>query len=229
VYCDFAGYSYIAIGVSMLFGIRLQQNFLSPFLSQSIREFWMRWHISLTAWFREYFYVSLPSSRKSKFRGRINVLFTFAVSGLWHGANWARVMWGLLSGITYFIPPAFPQPSKIGRVVNTSITLTLAVMALTFFRVQRISDAFAVFRRIGTSFWPVAGERGVLEIVDLYWWRIAMIVVVMAFEVVQRNAPDLPRIYKWPAPARYAFYAFMALAYFYRGNFERIPFIYFQY
>lgn len=94
IYCDFSGYSDIAIGTAKLFGIKLMDNFRSPYFSSSIKEFWSRWHISLSTWLRDYVYIPLGGNRVSKLRHKLNLLITFLISGLWHGANWTFVVWG---------------------------------------------------------------------------------------------------------------------------------------
>lgn len=94
IYCDFSGYSDIARGTAKLFGIELMENFRSPYFSRSVKEFWKRWHISLSTWFKDYVYIPLGGNRCSKIRQRFNMIATFLVSGLWHGANWTFVMWG---------------------------------------------------------------------------------------------------------------------------------------
>jgi alginate O-acetyltransferase complex protein AlgI len=98
IYCDFSGYSDIAIGSAKLMGYDLMQNFDRPYLSRSISEFWRRWHISLSTWFRDYLYVPLGGSKKSRWRNHFNVFITFVVSGLWHGASWTYVVWGAFHG-----------------------------------------------------------------------------------------------------------------------------------
>lgn len=103
IYCDFSGYSDIAIGTARLFGINLTINFKSPYLSSSIKEFWSRWHISLSTWFRDYIYIPLGGNRCSKVKQIFNLLVTFLVSGLWHGANWTFVIWGGIHGLAQVI------------------------------------------------------------------------------------------------------------------------------
>ena len=100
IYCDFSGYSDIAIGSAKILNIDLMTNFRSPYYASSIREFWSRWHISLSTWFRDYVYIPLGGNRCSKFRNAINLLITFLVSGLWHGASWNFVVWGGYSRIS---------------------------------------------------------------------------------------------------------------------------------
>lgn len=99
IYCDFSGYSDIAIGTAKLMGINLMTNFKSPYFSISIKEFWSRWHISLSTWFRDYVYIPLGGNRVSKGRGYLNLMVTFLVSGLWHGANYTYIVWGGIHGL----------------------------------------------------------------------------------------------------------------------------------
>lgn len=116
IYCDFYGYSCIAIGAAQILGIRLMTNFETPYLAKSVKEFWRGWHISLSSWFRDYLYIPLGGSRKGKLRKYINLLIVFFVSGLWHGARWSFVIWGVLNGI-YQVIGEILQPLK-NRIVN---------------------------------------------------------------------------------------------------------------
>ncbi|CAF1058866.1 unnamed protein product [Adineta steineri] len=99
IYCDFSGYSDMAIGLAHIFGVQFPQNFNYPYVSRSIREFWRRWHISLSSWFRDYLYISLGGNRVSERRVRLNLLTVFFLCGLWHGASWNFIIWGLFHGI----------------------------------------------------------------------------------------------------------------------------------
>ena len=108
IYCDFSGYSDIAIGTAKLFGIKLMRNFNIPYFSRSVGEFWQRWHISLMTWFRDYIYFPLGGSRKGNFKTVLNSLIVFLISGLWHGANWTFVFWGLYNGILISIQRFLP-------------------------------------------------------------------------------------------------------------------------
>lgn len=109
IYCDFSGYSDIAVGTAKLLGIDLMTNFKSPYLSASIREFWSRWHISLSTWFRDYVYIPLGGNRCSKLRHKANLLVTFLLSGLWHGASWNFVAWGGMHGIAQIVQASIPH------------------------------------------------------------------------------------------------------------------------
>ncbi len=169
IYCDFSGYTDIAIGVAKLFNIDLMDNFKSPYFARSLREFWSRWHISLSTWFRDYVYIPLGGSRKGSFRKNLNQVITMLVSGLWHGANWTFVIWGGLHGIYQVIEGTFrdiinkshPELSAIKKektavsekltvktaasnVFHWLITFILVSVAWVFFRADSISDALFV-------------------------------------------------------------------------------------
>lgn len=115
IYCDFSGYSDIAIGVAKLLGVNLMTNFRSPYFSASIKEFWSRWHISLSTWFRDYLYIPMGGNRCSSLRCNFNLLITFLVSGLWHGANWTFVFWGVMHGTCQIIEKCFSRRLKANR------------------------------------------------------------------------------------------------------------------
>ena len=146
IYCDFSGYSDIAIGTAKLFGIDLMTNFKSPYFSKSIRGFWGRWHISLSTWFRDYVYIPLGGNRAGKLRHNINLLLTFLVSGLWHGANWTFVAWGGIHGAAQVVEHALFGRVGESRHVIVNIVRTLAVFvfcafAWVFFVAGSVSDA----------------------------------------------------------------------------------------
>lgn len=153
IYCDFSGYSDIAVGCAKLFGIDLMSNFRSPYFSSSVREFWSRWHISLSTWFRDYVYIPLGGNRVSKWRHRLNLMITFLVSGLWHGAAWTYVIWGGVHGLAQVIENLFgktkEQNTKNGsklRCVRMFLVFVFAAFAWIFFRAQSLSDAIYVIR-----------------------------------------------------------------------------------
>ena len=136
VYADFSGYSDIAIGLAAIFGFHLNTNFKTPFFSVSIREFWTRWHISLYSWFRDYVYIPLGGSRNSKFRGSLNILITFGLSGLWHGAGWNYILFGLLHAIYYLLEKWYRNslsPLFIGIIAHIMILLAWGVFRQTNF------------------------------------------------------------------------------------------------
>lgn len=164
IYCDFSSYSLIAIGAAKIMGFSLMENFNAPYLSRSIKEFWSRWHISLSTWFRDYLYIPLGGNRKGKLRKAFHIIIVFLVSGLWHGANWSFVVWGGLHGL-YQILGDLLKNTKASiakkcsvrtdcfshKLLQTIVTFTLVVFAWIFFRADSISDANQIILRIFTK------------------------------------------------------------------------------
>lgn len=151
IYCDFSGYSDIAIGAAKMLGINLMTNFKSPYFSKSIREFWSRWHISLSTWFRDYVYIPLGGNRCSKLRNKVNLMITFLASGLWHGAGWTFVIWGGIHGILQVIektihitPPKSKNAKRLFNVISTLVVFALCSFAWVFFRAENLQDAIHV-------------------------------------------------------------------------------------
>lgn len=158
IYCDFAGYSLMAIGIAATLGFNLINNFKRPYLATSITDFWKRWHISLTRWLTQQVYIPLGGSRCSKARTYWNIFVTFLVSGIWHGANWTFIVWGVMHGLFQIIEKALGWQKYEGnnwavRIVRIIITFLLVNFAWVFFRMPNISDAFSVigqmFSQIG--------------------------------------------------------------------------------
>ena len=156
IYCDFSGYSDIARGCAGFMGIRLTENFRLPYSAVSIRDFWHRWHLSLTRWFTDYLYIPLGGSRKGRFITCRNTLITFLVSGLWHGADWTFVIWGGLHGLYLilesFLCPGQKEPKgKTGRLVRKALTFAAVCFAWIFFRCATLEEAFLTVRLIFTD------------------------------------------------------------------------------
>lgn len=156
IYGDFAGYSFMAMGVGRLMGFRLVNNFQRPYLATSITDFWRRWHISLSTWLKDYVYIPLGGSRCSKARNYWNIFFTFLVSGIWHGANWTFIFWGVLHGLFQIVEKMLgwqkvttrKLPIRLARIC---VTFVLVTFAWIFFRQPSIADAFGVIGRIATD------------------------------------------------------------------------------
>ncbi len=161
IYCDFSGYSDIAIGTARLLGINLKDNFKNPYMAQSIKEFWGRWHISLSTWFRDYVYIPLGGNRVSKFRYACNIIITFLVSGLWHGAAWTFIIWGLLHGVLQVVETfvyktkAFSKLSPFGKekkvfsvkgIITLVLTFSIVCFTWIFFRANSLNDALFVIK-----------------------------------------------------------------------------------
>lgn len=153
IYCDFSGYSDIAIGTAKLLGINLTTNFRSPYFSNSFKEFWGRWHISLSTWFRDYIYIPLGGNRVSKLKNARNLLITFLASGLWHGANWTFVIWGGIHGVLQIledaIVPGINKKDPGHTVLRRLIVLALVTFAWIFFVSNSVADAFYVISHMG--------------------------------------------------------------------------------
>ena len=161
IYCDFSGYSTIAMGAAEIMGFKLTDNFKSPYFSQSVAEFWRRWHISLSSWFKDYVYIPLGGSRKGKTRKYFNIMVVFLLSGMWHGANWTYIIWGAINGVYQIIGDAFkPLKEKVNGLlgINTSsfshhvlrclITFILVDFTWIFFRASDMTSAVSIIKSI---------------------------------------------------------------------------------
>ena len=180
IYCDFASYSTIAIGASQIMGFSLMDNFNTPYFAMSIKEFWGRWHISLSTWFRDYLYIPLGGNRKGKFRKYLNQMIVFLVSGLWHGADWTYVVWGGLHG-SYQIIGDITKPAKTKlenklrintnaasyKMVKVLITFALTCFAWIFFRADSIEIALNYIYRMFTCLDPWAWTTGIFYSLSL--------------------------------------------------------------
>ena len=156
LYCDFDGYTNIACGVAQVMGITLMQNFKRPYLASNIKDFWSRWHISLTSWFRDYLYIPLGGNRKGNVRKQLNVLIVFCLSGLWHGASWNFVIWGAIHGLMlvgYNIFSSFNKKKEktisfSTRLRNGIMTFAVVDLAWFFFRIPSWQEAVAILRQM---------------------------------------------------------------------------------
>ena len=152
IYGDFAGYSLTAIGAARVMGFRLMENFRRPYFAATVSEFWRRWHISLSSWFKDYVYIPLGGNRVSRPRGYFNVMMTMMISGIWHGANWTFIVWGTLHGLMQCIEKmlGLGRASFKGmrRLVHVFITFFWVSAAWVFFRADSVSDAMTVFTGI---------------------------------------------------------------------------------
>lgn len=187
IFCDFGGYSLIAIGAARCMGFSLMQNFRQPYLASSVKDFWRRWHISLSSWFADYVYIPLGGNRVSTGRHFLNLFLTFLVSGIWHGANYTFAAWGAYHGALQCTHAAkrkwlkFRLPDNpIVKIMNIFITFLLISMGWIFFRANSFSDAILAFRKIFS-------ERGMLYNGDgkpTIILPILLIMLLMTFEVI---------------------------------------------
>lgn len=243
IYGDFSGYSDIALGVARLFGIELLQNFSYPYFSRDIAEFWRRWHISLSSWFRDYLYIPLGGSNGSNWMRIRNTFIIFTVSGLWHGANWTFVIWGMLNAL--FIMPSIIYKTNrknmdivaqgkllpsVKEAISMLITFCLTVFAWIFFRSENVAQAFSYISRM-LNFWDGTGlsqSRTILSTAGLLFLSlIALFFTIEWLGREQRYAiATMGRGRK--RIIRYSFYFLITISLFLFGGKDQ-QFIYFQF
>jgi D-alanyl-lipoteichoic acid acyltransferase DltB (MBOAT superfamily) len=254
IFCDFSGYSDIAIGSAQVMGFKLMKNFDRPYISKSISEFWRRWHISLSTWFRDYLYIPLGGNRVGKTRAYLNLFIIFLVSGLWHGANWNYIIWGALHGF-YLVfalvtakPRAYMQSLAgidrfpvLHNILQTITTFTLVTFAWIFFRADYYSKdlMWNHVKSLGKG-WPSLQEffstYYFMENICLGQKRrefilaIALIIFMEVVHYFQGKQSIRLSIACQPLWVRWSFYSIFVLAILYLGNFNNTPqFIYFQF
>ena len=210
IYCDFGGYSYIAIGAACVFGYSLMENFKQPYYSETVAEFWRNWHISLTTWFKDYLYIPLGGNRKGRLRKYINEIFVFSISGLWHGASWHFAMWGGINGlfivlgdITYSIRERIRQFLNINdkcvsfRMLKTLTTFLLVDYAWLFFRANTIKEAIGITKKIFTGTYFYQFFDGTIYSLGLnannFWFMIISLIILALVDMVSRRI----NIFSW--------------------------------
>ena len=235
VYCDFSGYSDIAIGTAKLLGVNLMTNFRYPFFATNIVEFWRRWHISLSTWFRDYVYFPLGGSRGSAASTVRNVIATFCISGFWHGANWKYVLWGFMHGV-YFVAwwvllrrttekqPVqsrhrfLPTPKE---VIGMATTFGALALSLVIFRADSLEHAYLYLSRaVAHPLEPIEARAGV---------ALAYVFPLVAVEWIQRHREHGLDVRNMATGVRWVLYLATALAIVEFGNFGEVEFIYFQF
>jgi alginate O-acetyltransferase complex protein AlgI len=238
IYCDFSGYSDIALGTARLFGIELLRNFAFPYFSRDIAEFWRRWHISLSTWFRDYLYVPLGGSKGGPWEKVRNIFIIFLVSGFWHGANWTFIVWGLLNAI-YFLPllllkrnrhnleivakgKRFPSVREFTGII---ITFSLTVFAWIFFRAKTVGLAFSYILKIFSS--SIFSSP---ELSKKILFTIFFIFILIIIEWVGREQEfALANFgFKWRRQYRWIFYYVIIISIFLFSG-SKQQFIYFQF
>ena len=226
IYGDFSGYSLIAIGVAKMFDFHLMTNFMRPYLSKSVGEFWNRWHISLSTWFRDYLYIPLGGNRVKKSRWLLNLFITFVISGLWHGANWTFIVWGGLNGL-YLIYEVLLNREKKRNVLNIGLTFLLINISWVFFRANNVSEALLILGRIFTQ--PGDFFIGSGEDVTALFYSVTSITILLIVEIraeyFDRYVQE-KRFSQYIELFKYAVLAFLIL---YLGVFNKSQFIYFQF
>lgn len=231
IYSDFYGYSTIAIGSALIMGIKLMDNFSTPYLARSVSEFWERWHISLSTWFRSYLYFPLGGNRVSKTRWTLNILVVFTVSGLWHGANWTFLIWGTIWGILYLMEHyinklfSFNHTARDGsprHFLMAFKTFAIATIAWIFFRSQNFEQAILVMKSI------VKNLHSGNELMVQPRFYVLLLIFILSDIALFNNRFD-----KWSGKLnvllRWCIYAFLIFATIVFAGVEDFPFIYFQF
>jgi D-alanyl-lipoteichoic acid acyltransferase DltB (MBOAT superfamily) len=241
IYCDFSGYSDIALGAAQVLGFKLMENFKTPYYSRSISEFWHRWHISLSTWFRDYLYIPMGGSRAGLQRWVLAILITFTVSGLWHGANWTYVVWGALNGVYLLVGVATKKFrercyevvglskdnfARRGIAVVTTFVLTLAAWVL--FRARSLSDAGYIFTH-WFSHWSLAAIKTQQFQARYFPVAVAGLIALEAIQLLQPKFSFAPRLAKSPIFLRWALYMAIVFGVILFGVFRQTQFIYFQF
>lgn len=241
IYGDFSGYSDIAIGTARLFGFSLMQNFAFPYFSRDIAEFWRRWHISLSTWFRDYLYIPLGGSKGGLWSKVRNTFIIFVVSGFWHGANWTFVVWGALNAL-YFLPLLMLNRNRnnieivaFGRLLptlkdalNIALTFALTLLAWIFFRSENLESAITYISRIFSSPFITTPQIDNPKNLAITCILTLIFVLVEWLGKEQQFAIEYTGR-KWPRPIRWTFYAVIV---FFIGMYmqtNETPFIYFQF
>lgn len=252
IYCDFSSYSLIAIGIGKLLGINIKENFNAPYFSENIQDFWRRWHISLSTWFRDYVYIPLGGNRCSKCRKNFNLFITFLVSGLWHGANWTFVVWGCIHGIYQIVGNATQKirhkicekieinrecfSFRFGKILGTFLLVSFAWI---FFRAENLVDAFDYISRM--VMYPDLWDAFNLSIYDLGLnvFQMNILSIALIFVVImdwlkyrtQLNMDELLMRQNWIFKGMVIIFLFTIVFVFgmYGPAFDSQEFIYFQF
>jgi D-alanyl-lipoteichoic acid acyltransferase DltB (MBOAT superfamily) len=242
IYCDFSGYSDMARGIARTLGFELMVNFRSPYFSRSISEFWTRWHISLSTWFRDYVYVPLGGNRVSSFRWTYNLFIVFLLSGIWHGANWTYVVWGAMNGF-YLIFSIWTKKirSKIAGILKLKhtflekalqliVTFLLIEASWIFFRAQSLGDAWYILKQIFIEGYKITSLQPFIQrynySIGIIFAAIILLILVDYFIAEDKRAKKLQKI---SMPLQVFAYSFLVFIIILLGQFSNEHFIYFQF
>lgn len=253
IFCDFSGYSDIALGAASIMGFKLMNNFNRPYFARSISDFWTRWHISLSTWFKDYVYIPLGGNREGRFKTYRNIFIIFLLSGLWHGANWTYVIWGSIHG-TYLIISKMTgnirraiidklhinRLRNIQRIYQTTTVFLLVCFAWIFFRANSLNDALYIvknlFNGVGQLIINFDNLNYIKEVLSKFnvgslkfctiWISIIFLTMVYYFKgdkSIYTTLQNKPMYLKW------GFYYLLILSILFLGSFGEQPFIYFQF
>jgi len=232
IYYDFSGYSDMAIGLGKMFGFDFLENFNYPYISKSIREFWRRWHISLSSWFRDYVYIPLGGDRKGKYRTYVNLMIVFFLTGLWHGASWNFIVWGFLHGF-FIVGERLGWGKRLQLLpsfVQHCYTLLIVVTGWVFFRAENMGDAFLYLQKM---FWFSEGNLALYSYLDFFHANIRTLFFLLIAIIFAM--PLYLTIYKFLESQKlvfvrlFFFLVLFAISIVYLGADSYNPFIYFRF
>ena len=245
IYCDFSGYSDIALGTARLFGIELLRNFAFPYFSRDIAEFWRRWHISLSSWFRDYLYIPLGGSKGGTWKKIRNTFIIFIVSGFWHGANWTFIAWGTLNAI-YFLPLLLSNKNRdnmetiakgrsipsFKEMINMLTTFGLTIVAWVFFRAETFTSAVLYLKNLFTG---LVVKKSYIQSIAFFNKQIgfSIIIFLILFMLIEWNGREqqfaIEKLgLKWKRPLRLLFYYIIIISIIWFSGTQQ-QFIYFQF
>ena len=234
IYCDFSGYTDMAIGAARVLGYRLMENFKGPYFSKSIQEFWRRWHISLSTWFRDYLYIPLGGNRGGTYQLYRNLIIVFLVTGIWHGANWTFVVWGLFHGFFLIVERigGLKILKNLPSVVQIFYTFIITSLGWVFFRANSMSDAVLIFQNFmvfDESFFSVNIYDTFVDTVEFKISMVLMIVIAI-IHYWEYKIDIVNNILSKPLLVRWSIYILLIYSITLLGQYgEAKPFIYFQF
>ncbi len=232
IYSDFYGYSIIAIGSALIMGIKLMDNFKTPYLAKHIAEFWQRWHISLSTWFRDYLYFPLGGNKVKLSRWVLNILIVFIVSGFWHGANWTFIIWGSIFGVTYLVEHLInrlfklqkeQKPFSLQHLMLAFKTFIIVTIAWVFFRSQSLDEALQVF----SSLFHNTNLSGTELSTPMFVWVFLILFMLSDFLLYNKRFDKW--IAQFPLIGRWSIYTILIFSIIVFAGVEDFPFIYFQF
>jgi alginate O-acetyltransferase complex protein AlgI len=228
IYYDFSGYSDIAIGSARVMGVELMQNFNHPYFAKSVADFWRRWHISLSTWFRDYIYIPFGGNKKHHYR---NIMLTFLLSGLWHGANWTFVAWGGLHGLYMVVADrTHSLQNKIfsSTFIHVAVTYVLVLFAWIFFRANSISDALMIIRKLPDISFSISAINVLHDSFGLAL-MLVLLIIIQVIHYIERNESIMLQLERKPLPLQWSFYSALLWMMFLYGNYSKQEFIYFTF
>ena len=241
IYCDFSGYSDIALGAAQVLGFKLMENFRTPYYSLSIGEFWHRWHMSLSTWFRDYVYIPLGGSRCPLSRWLLAIMVTFTISGLWHGANWTYVAWGALNGVylitgkatknmrnRLFAAIGLPEETLPRRAIMLATTFVLTCAGWIVFRARNVTDAWYILTHLFAN-WDFGVVKTQQFQLKYFPATLAALATLEAVQLLRLKRPFRLGVPEMPGALRWAGYLAFVFGVILFGVFRQTQFIYFQF